>query len=162
MLRLPCECYECLRMLTNGLANVTNVLVWMMRMSYQRCHCLAIFLWMMGIFDDEAVIWIKTEWIWRWQTFTRNGKRRTLQSPCKCLTNVANASECFTNVTNGIWMLTKIDIEWQHSQHPLNFRRRFLMLLSHIGEYASECAYEWKDLTFAQNSLRLPSICKRL
>ena len=25
MLRLPCECYECLRMLTTGLANVTNV-----------------------------------------------------------------------------------------------------------------------------------------
>ena len=27
MLRLPCECYECLRMLTKGLANVTNVLM---------------------------------------------------------------------------------------------------------------------------------------
>ena len=28
-----------------------------------------------------------------------------------------------------------------------------LMLLSHIGEYVCECAYEWKDLTFSQNSL---------
>ena len=37
-----------------------------------------------------------------------------------------------------------------------------LMLLSHIGEYAWECAYELKDLTFAQNSQHSPSICKRL
>ena len=27
MLRLPCECYECLRVLTDGLENVTNVLM---------------------------------------------------------------------------------------------------------------------------------------
>ena len=27
MLGLPCECYQCLRMLTNGLANVTNLLM---------------------------------------------------------------------------------------------------------------------------------------
>ena len=27
MLQLPCESYECLRMLTNGLANVTNALM---------------------------------------------------------------------------------------------------------------------------------------
>ena len=26
------------------------------------------------------------------------------------------------------------------------------LLLSHIGEYASEWAYEWKYLTFSQNS----------
>ena len=60
------------------------------------------------------------------KTLARNGNRRTLQTPCKCLTNVANASECLTNVTNGLWMLTNIDGEWQHSQHSLKFRRRFL------------------------------------
>ena len=37
-----------------------------------------------------------------------------------------------------------------------------LMLLSHIGEYANERAYNRKDLTFAQNSLHSPSICQRL
>ena len=42
------------------------------------------------------------------KTFARNGKRRTLQTPCKCLTNVANASECLTNVTNGLRMLTNM------------------------------------------------------
>ena len=99
-----------------------------MRMSYQRCHCLAIFLRMMRIFDDDAA-----EWIWRCflepnsgETFARNGKRRTLQTPCKCLTNVANAFKCFTNVTNCLRMLTNIDGEWHHSQHSLKFRRRFL------------------------------------
>ena len=61
MLRLPCECFEWLRMLTNGLATY----LWMMRMSYQLCHCLAIFLQMMRIFDDEAAIAINTERIWR-------------------------------------------------------------------------------------------------
>ena len=35
-----------------------------------------------------------------------------------------------------------------------------LMLLSHIGEYACECAYEWKHLTFAQNLQHSPSTCK--
>ena len=43
------------------------------------------------------------------KTLARNGKWRTLQTPCKCLTNVANASELLTNVTNGLRMLTKID-----------------------------------------------------
>ena len=37
--------------------------LWMMRMSYQRCHCLAIFLRMMRIFDDEAAISIYKDWI---------------------------------------------------------------------------------------------------
>ena len=107
-----------------------------MRMSYQCCHCLANFLRMMQIFDDEAEIGINTEWIWRGahcflefnsgETFARNGKRQTLQTPCKCLTNVANASECLTNVTDSLRMFTKIDGEWQHSQHSLKFRRRFL------------------------------------
>ena len=35
-----------------------------------------------------------------------------------------------------------------------------VMLLSHIGEYACECAYEWDYLTFSQNSLHSPNICK--
>ena len=122
---LRCDCLanvmnacECLQM---GLKTLETYL-WMIRMSYQRCHCLAIFLRIMRIFDDEAVIGINTEWIWRWahcflefnsgKTFARNGKRRTLQTPCKCLTNVASASECLTNVTNGLRMLTNIDGEW--------------------------------------------------
>ena len=37
-----------------------------------------------------------------------------------------------------------------------------LMLLSLIGEYAWECAYKLKDLTFAENSQHSPTICKRL
>ena len=132
------ECYdclanECLRMLTNGLANVTNVV---MNDANDLptlplpCHFLA----------NDATIWwqscdwYKTEWIWPWaqiignsvKLFARNGKRRTLQTPCKCLTNVVNASECLSNVTNGLRMLTKIDGEWQHSQYLRNFWRRFL------------------------------------
>ena len=125
MLANACECLQiCLQMLQTYL--------WMM--SYQCCHCLAIFLRMMRISDDEAAIDSNTEWIWRWahcfleltsgKTFARNGKRRTLQTPCKCPTNVANASECLANVTNGLRMLMKIDGEWQHSQHSLKFRRR--------------------------------------
>ena len=86
--------WECLQM---GLQTLQTYL-WMMRLPYQRCHCLAIFLRMMRIFDDEAAIGISTEWIWRWahcflefnsgKTFARNGKRRTLQTPCECLMNV--------------------------------------------------------------------------
>ena len=49
--------------------------------------------------------------IYSGKTFARNGKRRTLQTPCKCLANVASASECRTNVTNGLRMLTNIDGE---------------------------------------------------
>ena len=112
---------ECLQM---GLQTLQTYLscLWMVRISYQRYHCLAIFLRIMRIFDDEAAIGINTEWIWRWthfflefssgKTFARNVKRRTLQTPCKCFTNVANASICLTNVANGLRMLTKIDSEW--------------------------------------------------
>ena len=64
-----CNCFanvmnacECLQM---GLQTLQTYL-WMMRVSYQRCHCLAIFLRKMRIFDDEAVISINTERIWRW------------------------------------------------------------------------------------------------
>ena len=73
MLRLPCQCYECLRMLTNGLANVTNVNLSMMRMSYQLCHCPTIFLRMMRIFDGEAA----TVWRWRWPHCFLEFKRET-------------------------------------------------------------------------------------
>ena len=48
---------ECLQM---GLQTLQTYLL-IMRMSYQRCHCLAIFLRMMRIFDDEAAIGINTE-----------------------------------------------------------------------------------------------------
>ena len=48
---------ECLQM---GLSTLQTYLR-MMRMSYQRCHCLAIFLRSMRIFDDEAAIGINTE-----------------------------------------------------------------------------------------------------
>ena len=123
---------ECLQM---GLQKLQTYL-WMMRLSYQRCHCLPIFLRMMRIFDDEAAIGINTEWIWRWahcflelnsgKTFARSGKRRMLQTPSKWLPIAANASEWLTNVTNVLRMLTKIDGDWQHSQHSLKFRRRFL------------------------------------
>ena len=91
---------KCLHM---GLQTLQTYL-WMMRMSCQCCHFLAICLRMMRIFDEEAAIGINTRWIWRWaycflefkkrnnsgKTFARNGKRRTLQTPCKCLTNVSN------------------------------------------------------------------------
>ena len=36
-----------------------------------------------------------------------------------------------------------------------------VMLLSHYGEYASECAYEWKYLTIAQTSQHSPCLRKR-
>ena len=136
---------ECLQM---GLLTLKAYL-WMMRMSYQRCHCLAIFLRIMRIFDDEAAIGINTEWIWRWahcflefnsgKTFTSNGKRRTLQTPCKCLTNVANASECLTSVINGLRMLTNIDGGWQHSQHSLKARRRFLNCPIFVRSWRMTC-----------------------
>ena len=136
---------ECLQM---GLQPLQTYL-WMMRMSYQRCHCLAIFLRMMRRFDDEAAIGIHTEWIWLWahsflefhsgKTFARNGKRRTLQTPCKCLTNVANAFECLTNVSNGLRILTNIDGEWQHSQHTLKFRRRFLNWPIFVSSWRMTC-----------------------
>ena len=157
MLRLPCECYECLRMLTNGIANFTKY-VWMMRMSYQRGHCLCNFLQMMWLFDDEAAIDINTVWIWRWahcKTFARNEKRWTLQTPCKCFTNVANASEYLTNVTNGLRMLKKIDGKWQHSQHSLKFRRRFLNWSIFVSRFRicyqclqilGECREFWEDV----------------
>ena len=177
MLQMHCEClpmpYELLTIVANGanglknkccdwLANVMNACeclqmglktlqtyLWMIRMSYQRCHCLAIFLRIMRIFDDEAVIGINTEWIWRWahcflefnsgKTFARDGKRRTLQTACKCLTNVASASECLTNVTNGLRMLTNIDGEWQYSQHSLKFRRRFLNWSIFVSKWRMTC-----------------------
>ena len=136
---------ECLQM---GL-KTSQTYFWMIRMSYQRCHCLAIFLRIMRIFDDEAVIGINTEWIWRWahcflefnsgKTFARNGKRRTLQTPCKCLTNVASASECLTNVTNGLRMLTNIDGEWQYSQHSLKFRRLLLNWPIFVSRWRMTC-----------------------
>ena len=120
-----------------------------MRMSYQCCHCLAIFLRMMRIFDDEATICINTEWIWRLahsflvfnsgKTFAMNGKRRTLQTPCKCHTNAANASECLTNVTDGLRMLIKIDGEWQHSHHSLKFRRRLLNWSIFVSRWRMTC-----------------------
>ena len=102
-------------------------------------------------FDDEAAIGINTEGMWRWaycfpefnsgKTFARNGKRRKLQSPCKCLTNVANVSEWLTNVTNGLRMLTKIDGDWQHSQHSLKilFRRRFLNWQIYVSSWRMTC-----------------------
>ena len=52
--------YEWLQM---GLQTLQTYL-WMMRMSYQRCHWLVIFLRMMRIFDDNAAIGISTEWIY--------------------------------------------------------------------------------------------------
>ena len=126
---------ECLQM---GLKTLQTYL-WMIRMYYQRCHCLVIFLRIMRIFDDEAVIGINTEWIWRWahcflefnsgKTFARNGKRRTLQTPCKCL----------TNVTNGLRMLTNIDGEWQYSQHSLKFRRRLLNWPIFVSRWRMTC-----------------------
>ena len=64
-----CECLanvvdacECLQM---GLQTLQTYWL-MMRIYYQRCHCLAFFSQMMRIFDSEAVIGINTERIWRW------------------------------------------------------------------------------------------------
>ena len=134
---------ECLKM---GLQTLQTYL-WMMRLSYQCCHCLAIFLRMIRIFDAEAAIGINTECIGRWShcflefksLATRNGTRWKLQTPCRCLTNVANASECLTGVTNGLRMLTKIDGEWQHSQHSLKFRRRFLNWSIFVSRWRMTC-----------------------
>ena len=146
------KCCDCLANVMNACECLQMALqtsqpyLWM---SYQRCNCLAIFLRIMRIFDDEAAIGINTEWIWRWahyflefnsgKTFARNGKRRTLQTPCKCLTNVVNASECLTNVTNGLRMLTNIDGEWRHSQHSLKFRRRFLNWPIFVSRWRMTC-----------------------
>ena len=55
MLRLPCECYECLRMLTNGLANVITVLMDdanVLQTLPLSCH----FLTNYGNINDEAAI----------------------------------------------------------------------------------------------------------
>ena len=149
MLRLPCECYECLRMLTNVLENVTNLLMNdtnVLPTLPLSCHFLTNNA---NIWWRLAVIGINTEWIWRWahcflefnsgKTFARNGKRQTLQTPCKCLTNVASASECLTNVTNGLRMLTNIDGEWQYSQHSLKFRRRFLNWPIFVSRWKMTC-----------------------
>ena len=146
---------ECLNM---GLQTLQTHL-WMMRMSHQRCHCLTVFLRMMRIVDDEAAIGINTEWIWGWahflefnssKTFTRNGKRRMLQTPCKCLTNVTKASERVANVTNGLRMLTKISGEWQHSQHSLKFRRRFLNWQIFVSRWRMTC----ERLEFVTNACK--------
>ena len=48
---------ECLQMALQTLQPYLSI----MRMSYQRCHCLAIFLRIMRIFDDEVAIGINTE-----------------------------------------------------------------------------------------------------
>ena len=126
----------------------------------QRCHCLAIFLRMMRIFDDNAASGINTVWIWRWakcfpefKTFARNGKQWALQTPCKCLTNVANDSDCFTNVTNGLRMLKRIDGEWQHSQHSLKFRRRFLNWSIFVSEWRMTC----ERSEFVTNAYKYPA-----
>ena len=138
-----------LRMLTNMLASIINVLMNDANV-LPMLHWLAISLRMMRIFDDEGAIGINTEWICRWahcflefkkrnnsgKTFAWKGKRRTLQTPYKYLTSVANASEYLTNVTNGLRMLTKIDGKWQYMQHSLKFRTRFL--------YLSICVSRWR------------------
>ena len=62
MLRLPCECYECLRMLTNELANVTNVL--MNDALPLPCH----------FFTNDANIW------WRGCDWYKYGVNMTLGS----------------------------------------------------------------------------------
>ena len=145
------KCCDCIANVMNaceylhiGLQTLKTYL-WIMRMSYQRCHCLAILLRMMRIFDDEAAIGKNTEWIWRahrffeLKTLAMNGKRRTLQTPCKCHTNVANDHECLTNVTNGLRMLTKNGGEWQHSQHSLKFKRRFLNWSIFVNRWRMTC-----------------------
>ena len=153
------KCCDCLANVMNACKclqiclQTLRTYLWMMRMSYQCCHCLAIFSRMMRIFDDEAAIDINTEWIWRCahcflelkkrnnsgKPFARNGKRRTLQMPCKCLTNVANTSKCLTNVINGLRILTKIDGEWQQSQHLLKVRRHFLNWSIFGGKWRMNC-----------------------
>ena len=104
MLPLPCECYECLRMLTNGLENVTNVLMNdtnVLPTLTLSCHFLT----------NNATIW------WRGCDWYKYGVNMTLGSLC---------FQCLTNVTNGLRMLTNIDGEWQYLQHSQKFRRRFL------------------------------------
>ena len=128
MLRLPCECYECLRMLTNGLAKVANGLLndaSVLPTLSLPCHFLT------------AVIGIITERIWRWAYCFLEFK--SLSTPCKCLTNVANASECLTNGTNGLRMLTNIDGEWRHSQHSLKFRRRLVDIRKQVSRWRMTC-----------------------
>ena len=123
------KCCDCLARVMNackclqmGLQTLPTYL-WMMRVFYQRRHCLAIFLQMMRIFDDEAVIGINTEQIWRWaycflefkslSTVVRhsqemgNGKRykrlanalRTLQMLPNALPTLPMACECLRILT---------------------------------------------------------------
>ena len=161
---------ECLQM---GLQTFQTYL-WMMRMSYQRYHCLAIFLRMMQIFEDEPVIGINTERVWRWvhcflefkslSTVVRHSQEIGNGERYKRLANVANASDCLTNGTNGLRMLTKIDGEWQHSQHSLKFRRRFLNWSIFLSRWRMTCERSefvtnaYKYSASVANFKRMPNI----
>ena len=133
-------------MLTNGLANVTTVLVNdanVLPTLPLSCHFLTNYanIWWRGCdwYKYGVNMTLGSLFPWMVRHSQRNGKRRTLQTPCKCLTNVANASECLSNVTNGLRMLTNIDGEWQQSQHSLKFRRRFLNWPIFVSRWIITC-----------------------
>ena len=83
----------------------------MMRMSYQRCHCLAIFLRMMRIFDDETHCFLEFKSLATVVGHSQgmgNGERyikglanalRTLQMLPKALTALPMAHECLRKLT---------------------------------------------------------------
>ena len=77
------KCCDCLASVMNDCKclqiclQTLQTYLWMMRMSHQCCHCLAIFLRMMRIFDDEAAIGIKTGWIYAGLIVFLNLKRET-------------------------------------------------------------------------------------
>ena len=117
------KCSECLANVTNaceclrmGLQTLRMHLR-MLRMSYQRCQCLAIFLRMLRIFDDAAAIGINSG-----KTFVRKGTRRKLQTPYKCL--YERCQRLRTLYQRYQWLTNAY--EWPSSQHSLKFRKRFL------------------------------------
>ena len=152
MLRLPCECYECLRMLTNGLANVTNVIMNDANVTYQHCHCLDIFLRMMRIVDDDAAIGVIYKyrvnmtlgslfsWIWKekqqWLNIRKEGETANVTN---ALQMPYERCKCFRMPYQRYQWLAKIDGEWQHSQHSLKFRRRFLNWSIFVSRWRITC-----------------------
>ena len=83
---------ECLQM---GLQTLQAYL-WMMWMSCQRCHYLAIFL---RIYDDEAVIIMNTEWIWSWAHCFLELK--SLATVVKYSQGMGNG-ECYKHLANAL------------------------------------------------------------
>ena len=77
-----------------------------------------------------------------------------LQTPCKCLTNVANASEFLANITNGLRMLAEIDGDWRRSQQSLKLWRRLL----NWSIFVSRCRMTCERSEFVTNACKYSAI----